>query len=140
MKLPTVFLSLLLVLPATNGWADGVEAVKPLVSDGHWKEAQRKIDEALAQPGSSFQAREDLLFQQDRMTRMHLDFNKTREKVFQEARAIVPSLTEKMFADWEQAGAVEFLEVDGTRWYFDQAAANLFRVNPEAKADRKSVV
>jgi transglutaminase-like putative cysteine protease len=134
MKLPTVFLSLLLVLPATNGWADGVEAVKPLVSDGHWKEAQRKIDEALAQPGLSFQAREDLLFQQDRMTRMRLDFNKTREKVFQEARAIVPSLTEKMFADWEQAGAVEFLEVDGTRWYFDQAAANLFRINPEAKA------
>jgi hypothetical protein len=39
-----------------------------------------------------------------------------------------------VFARWEKAKAVEFLDIDGTRWYFDRAADNLFRINPEAKA------
>ena len=65
---------------------------------------------------------------------MRLDFDKTREQVFQEVRAIVPSISEEQFADWEKAGAVEFMDIDGTRWYFHNAAANLFRINPEAKA------
>jgi len=82
----------------------------------------------------SFPARQDLLFQSDRMKRMRLDFSKTREQVFQDARAIVPSLSEDQFSEWEKAGAVVFLEIDGTRRYFSKAAANLFRINPEAKA------
>ena len=125
---------LLLVFQTAGLRAATVAEITQLVGTGHWQRAQREIAEELARPGLSFQTRQDLLFQSDRMTRMRLDFDKTREQVLQEARAIVPAITEEQFAGWEKAGAVEFLEVDGTRWYFHNAAANLFRINPEARA------
>jgi hypothetical protein len=132
MKLALVLL--LLVFQTVGLRAASVAEITQLVGAGHWQQAQREITEELAQPGLSFQARQDLLFQSDRMTRMRLDFDKTRPQVFEEARAIVPAITDRQFADWEGAGAVEFMDVDGTRWYFHKAAANLFRINPEAKA------
>jgi len=132
MKLALVFL--LLFFQTAGFRAATVAEITRLVGDGHWQQAQQEITEALVQPGLSFQAQQDLLFQSDRMTRMRLDFDKTRAQVLQEAQAIAPAITEAQFADWESAGAVEFLDVDGTRWYYHNAAANLFRVNPEARA------
>ncbi|HYA79223.1 MAG TPA: transglutaminase domain-containing protein [Candidatus Nitrosopolaris sp.] len=132
MRLPLVFL--LLVFQTAGLRAASVEEISRLAGEGHWRQAQREITEELAQPGISFQTRQDLLFQSDRMERMQLDFDKTREQVFQQARAIVPAITEEQFAGWEKAGAVEFMDIDGTRWYYHNAAANLFRINPEARA------
>jgi transglutaminase-like putative cysteine protease len=132
MRLPLVFL--LLVFQTAGLRAATVAEITQLVGTGNWQQARQEITEELVQPGLSFQTRQDLLFQSDRMMRMRLDFDKTREQVFEEARAIAPSISEEQFADWEKAGAVEFMDIDGTRWYFHNAAANLFRINPEAKA------
>ena len=132
MQLPIVFI--LLLLPVANLWAASIEEISQLVGDGHWQEARAEIAQESTRTNLSFQTRQDLLFQSDRMQRIRLDFNKTRERVIEEARATVPSLSEEQFTDWENAGSVEFLEIDGTRWYYSQAAANLFRLNPEARA------
>jgi transglutaminase-like putative cysteine protease len=132
MKLALVFL--LLVFQTAGPRAATVAEITRLVGAGHWQQARAEIDQESTRTNLDFQTRQDLLFQSDRMTRMRLDFDKTRPQVFQEARAIVPAITGRQFADWEGAGAVEFLEVDGMRWYFHNAAANLFRVNPEARA------
>ena len=107
--------------------------ISQLVSDGRWQEARRGIELELAQPGLSFQAREAWLFQRERLARIRLDFDKTRAQVLREARAIVPALDEEMFARWEKAGAVEYLDIDGERWFFHRAADNLFRIHPEAR-------
>jgi transglutaminase-like putative cysteine protease len=132
MNWPLVFL--FLVFQTAGLRAATVAEITQLVGAGHWQQARAEIAQESTRTNLSFQARQDLLFQSDRMTRMRLDFDKTREQVFQEVRAMAPSITEEQFADWEKTGAVEFLEVDGTRWYFHRAADNLFRINSEARA------
>ena len=129
-----LWISLLLFFQAAGARAATVAEISQLVTDGHWREAQQQIAADLTQTNLSFQTRQDLLFQRDRMRRMGLDFGKTRAQVLAEARSIVPTITEHQFADWERAGALEFLDVDGRRRYFNRAAANLFRINPEARA------
>jgi len=129
----TLFL-LTLVLQTVGVGAATEEEITQMVSDGRWQQAREEISHDLAQTNLAFQARQDLLFQQDRMTRMHLDFDKTREQALAQARVIVPAITDDQFTAWEKAGAVEFMDVDGTRWYYDGAGKNLFRINPEARA------
>jgi transglutaminase-like putative cysteine protease len=128
------FVFLLLIFQAAGLRAASIEEITQLVGEGHWRQARTEIAQELTSTNLSFQARQDLLFQSDRMKRMRLDFDKTREQVFQEVRTIAPVITEEQFTDWEKAGAVEFLDIDGTRWYFDRAADNLFLINPEARA------
>lgn len=132
MKWPSLFLWLALTVIGTR--AATVDEISRLVGAGRWQAARTDIADELQQTNLPFQTRQDLLFQRDRMARMRLDFDKTRDQVFREARAVVPALTEKQFAAWEKAGALEFMDVDGRRLYFHNAAGNLFRVNPEAKA------
>jgi transglutaminase-like putative cysteine protease len=125
---------LLLISLAASLRAATVEEITALVGDGHWQQARQEIAGELAQTNLDFQTRQDLLFQRDRIQRMRLDFDKTREQVFHDARAVVPSITEEQFSAWEKSGAVEFMDIDGTRWYYHKAGANLFRVNPDARA------
>jgi transglutaminase-like putative cysteine protease len=129
-----IFFSLLLLLQTAAIRAATVEEITQLVTDGHWQQARQEITTELTQTNLDFQTREGFLFQQDRMTRMHLDFDKTREQALAQARAVVPTITDDQFTAWEKAGAVEFMDVDGTRWYYDGAGRNLFRINPEAGA------
>ncbi len=143
-----IFFSLLLVLQivavgckqapreAASPSAATVEEVTQLVTDGHWQQARQEITTELTQTNLDFQTRESLLFQQDRMTRMHLDFDLTRDQALAQARGIVPTITDGQFNAWEKAGAVEFMDIDSTRWYYDGAGRNLFRINPEAGALR----
>src|SRR5258706_4262787 len=97
-----------LFVPAVNAPASSLQDVSRLINDGHWKQAQQEIDQALAQPNVDFRTREVWLFERDRMARIRVDFHKTREQVLREARALVPSLTDEMFARCEKAGALEF--------------------------------
>jgi len=124
-------------LAGVNAPAASLQDVSRLINDGHWKQAQREIDQALAQPNVDFRAREAWLFERDRMARIRVDFHKTREQILREARAIVPSLTDEMFTRCEKAGALEFVEIDGERWFYDRAAGNMFRIDPEARALKK---
>ena len=134
MKLRLLFMLPLLLFPISSPGAASVEEITRLVSHGDWREARQEISEELARTNLDFQTRQDLLFQRDRMSRMSLDFNKTQEQVLQEARAIAPAISDEMFTRWENAGTIEFLDVDGTRRYFDYAANNLFRLSAEARA------
>jgi len=130
MRLACFFLMVL----AAGGRVAAPAEIPQLIQAGHWQQARAEIASELATTNLSYAAREELLFQSDRMRRMRLDFNQTREEVWQAARALAPTLTEAQFADWEQSGEVEFLDIDGTRWYLRQAARNLFRINPAARA------
>jgi len=125
---------LLLVLQLAGIRAATVDEISGLVGAGHWQLARQEIADELARTNLAFQTRQDLLFQRDRMHRLALDFCKTREQALADARRVVPTITDEQFANWEKAGAVEAMGVDGTRWYFQNAGANVFRVNPEAAA------
>jgi transglutaminase-like putative cysteine protease len=128
-----LFLFLWLVFHAADLRAASLDEISQLVGEGHWRQAQAEIAQELNSTNLGFQARQDLLFQSDRMPRILRDFDKTREQVFREVRAIAPSISEEQFADWEKAGVVEFLDIDGRRVYFHRAADNLFLVNAGAR-------
>ncbi len=128
-----VFLGWWLVFAMARGGAASLPEIDQWVGAGHWQAARSAIARELAGTNLDFASREALRFQGDRMRRMQLDFNRTREEVWLQVRALAPTVTAEKFSGWETAGALEFLEVDGTRWYFSQAAKNLFRINSAAR-------
>ena len=111
-----------------------LELVSRLVTSGHWQEAEKAISTALQNEGLNFHTRQGLLFQRERMRRLALDFNKNCDQVLQEMQRIVPEVNATMLDKWEKAGSVECLIVDGGKRYFSEAAANVFRVNSQARA------
>jgi len=72
----------------------------------------------------------------ERMRRIRLDFDQTREQVFERVRREIPDLTQAEFDRWESAGLFESMELDGERRYFNRTASNLFRISAEARARR----
>jgi len=126
-------LALLMTVFAVSGKAATMEEISRWVGDGRWQQAGNEIAIELARTNLDFSTRQELLFQSDRITRMRLDFDKTRTQAFQDSRGVVPSITEKQFAAWDKNGAIEWLDVDGDRRYFHSAGANLFRINREAR-------
>jgi transglutaminase-like putative cysteine protease len=132
MKMVNAGVALLLLVNAAT--AAGLDQIRAWINQGRWQDARREIEVGLARPGLDFAARQALLFEQDRMARIAQDFNKTREQIFREARAIVPAVDEELLSRWEKAGGFEFMEIDGERRFFNRAAGNVFRIYPEAKA------
>ncbi|HEY4415490.1 MAG TPA: transglutaminase domain-containing protein [Verrucomicrobiae bacterium] len=125
---------LLSVLLLSQLHATTTDEITTLVDQGHWRQAQQEIAQELAQTNLSFSTQEELRFQADRMLRIRRDFSQTRDQVYQKIRATMPGVTDQQLAQWEQSGAIEFLDIDGTHWYFNKAADNVFRLAPEAKA------
>ena len=122
-----------LILTAAGLRAATIEEVRQLVQDGHWQQARMEIAAELAATNLPYAAREDWLFQSDRMHRMRLDFGQTRADTFADAHRLAPALTEAQFTAWENTGAVEYLDIDGTRRYWNAAGRNLFRINADAR-------
>ena len=70
----------------------------------------------------------------ERMRRIRLDFDQTREQVFERVRRQIPDLTQAEFDRWDAAGLFESMALDGERRYFNRTASNLFRISEEARA------
>lgn len=71
-------------------------------------------------------------FEQERMERIKVDFNKTEEDVLEYIRKYIPDVTETQMRQWESDKSLECMMIDGKRMYFRNAAPNLFRVNKQA--------
>ena len=72
----------------------------------------------------------------ERMRRIRLDFDQTREQVFERVRRQIPDLSQAEFDRWDAAGLFEWMDIDGERRYFNRTASNLFRISAEARARR----
>ena len=72
----------------------------------------------------------------ERMRRIRLDFDQSREQVFERVRRQIPDLTQAEFDRWDAAGLFEWMDIDGERRYFNRTASNLFRISAEARARR----
>ena len=81
----------------------------------------------------------DLNFQKDRLNRIRLDFQKTSEDVLGDIRKYYPDADEKSLEKWESDGSLEYKTIDGEKHYFNRAAANLFRINKEAKKQKEKI-
>ncbi|MDD3509580.1 MAG: transglutaminase domain-containing protein, partial [Parabacteroides sp.] len=69
----------------------------------------------------------------ERHRRIALDFRKDKESVVAYIQNYYPQVTDSMLDAWEESKALEVMYVHGKKCYFNQAAPNLFRIDPEAK-------
>jgi hypothetical protein len=109
------------------------------IEAGNFSKASIFIDEIIEKNELSPEEIFDLNFQKDRLDRIRLDFNKTSEDVLEYVRKYYPDADQKMLEQWEADGSLEYKIIDGKKLYFNRAAANLFRVNKEAKKRKEKV-
>ena len=65
--------------------------------------------------------------------RLLVDFNKTREQVKSYIERYIPNATDAQMDAWEKTGALESRTVDGKKWYFHNAAPNLFKIDDSCR-------
>jgi hypothetical protein len=65
--------------------------------------------------------------------RIALDFNKTLADILPIINNVYPNITSEQIEYWEKTGALEFMKINGEKWYFRRAAHNLCRIDSEAK-------
>lgn len=71
--------------------------------------------------------------------RLSLDFNKTLPDILPYIEKYYPNADSNQIAKWERSGALECIEIDGEKRYFRNAAANLFRIDPDARRVKETV-
>ncbi len=77
------------------------------------------------------------LHAQSTMERLALDFNKTHEEVKQYIQRYIPDVTDAQMDRWEQTKALETCYINGQKWYFHNAAPNLFRIDPQCRTIKR---
>ncbi|MBK5196573.1 MAG: transglutaminase domain-containing protein, partial [Proteiniphilum sp.] len=101
---------------------------------GNFTRASQIIDSLLSYQKMSDERKEELLFTKDSLHRVMLDFNRSREEIISwivEHHQFTP--TEEQLNRWEISKTLEYRMIDGVKRYFRNAAANLFRVDAEAR-------
>jgi transglutaminase-like putative cysteine protease len=107
-----------------------------LVDAGRFRDAEARIAADLAHPGLDGEQRRALLFERERMRRILLDFDLDAAQARAKLRKQIPDLTDAEFDEWDAAGLLESMAIDGRKRYFDRAPSNLFRLSAEARARR----
>src|SRR5574344_2271488 len=71
-------------------------------------------------------------WEQERARRVALDFPLNREDVAKYINQYLPDVSDSQWAEWEQCGALECMDINGEKRYFRNAAPNLFRIDSAA--------
>ena len=81
-------------------------------------------------------------WESDLHQRLLVDFCKSESDIKEYIRQYIPNVTDSMIHLWENSGALEFMELDGKKFYFHNAGPNLFRVDSlcrEMKKQKESI-
>lgn len=73
-------------------------------------------------------------WEQERLSRIKIDFSRTEAEVKEYIRQYIPDVTNEQMRHWEACQALEHMYFDGEKRYFRNAAPNLFRIDPAARA------
>jgi Transglutaminase-like enzymes, putative cysteine proteases len=130
------FFVLLCLLAACSGnrGQSPEEQIAGEIEAGNFTLASHMIDSLITHQEMTDERKEAYLFTIDSLHRVKLDFNKSREDIIswiQERHQFTP--TGGQLDEWEAAKSLEYRIIDGEKRYFRNAAANLFRVDSEAK-------
>ncbi|PIS27524.1 MAG: cysteine protease [Candidatus Marinimicrobia bacterium CG08_land_8_20_14_0_20_45_22] len=112
-----------------------------LISQGDFHKAEIIIQNKIATDTTlTAEDKVKLLFEVDRMRRIRLDFTKTENEILEYVKIYVPEVIRDNLKKWENSGVLECKMIDGKKMYFNNAAANIFRIDKEAKAIKAKVV
>ncbi|NUN10187.1 MAG: transglutaminase domain-containing protein [Ignavibacteriaceae bacterium] len=103
-----------------------------LVHIGDFKTVDKQVNDLLT-AGVSESQQYELYFLRDLMRRIKIDFKRKKEDILPVLSKYYPSVSDQQIALWEQLKDLEYKMIDGEKFYFNHAARNLFRVNPDAK-------
>ncbi len=114
-----------------------LDTVVAYIDRGEFAEAERAIAATLASDAPAA-IREDWAFQRERMRRIRLDFSLDADAAKATLRRWIPDLGDAEFQRWDQQGLLEHMDIDGRRFWFKRAPANLFRLSGQARARRRA--
>jgi len=110
------------------------ENVTVLVDSGEFSKAREIIHEQLRTESALTDSQKLLLqFELERMERIEKDFTKTEAEVREFIVQYIPDVSDADLRRWECEKSLEYKVIDGEKRYFDRAARNFFRIDPEAK-------
>lgn len=102
-------------------------------ANGNFTNAKHLIDLYIARNDLSEKDILDLNWRKDLMHRIALDFSTDKESVVKYISKYYPDVDDNMLTAWEADKSLESMVIDGEKRYFNRAAANLFRINKEAR-------
>lgn len=108
------------------------------IDAGNFAKAEKRIYKLIGSGELTESQVWDLKAQIDLMQRIRLDFNKDLEDILPAIKKYYPNVSREQLETWEASGALECMTIDGKKKYFANAAANLFRIDPEARAVKKA--
>ncbi len=100
---------------------------------GNFTHAAELIDLYIAQDSLTEGEIYDLNWRKDLMHRIAIDFSADKKSVVEYIGKYYPGVDDEMLAAWEADKSLEAMYIDGQKRYFSRGAANLFRINKEAK-------
>lgn len=73
-------------------------------------------------------------FEEERLRRVKIDFNRTEDEVRKYIQQYIPDVTDEQMRQWEAQKVLEYEMIDGEKRYFRNAAPNLFRIDADCRA------
>ncbi|MFA7710823.1 MAG: transglutaminase domain-containing protein [Candidatus Neomarinimicrobiota bacterium] len=111
---------------------------RTLIEKGEFTRAENAINRELVSNASLTPcAKSELEFELDRMRRIRLDFNKNQAEIVDYIKKYIHEVSPSDLARWESEKSLEYMLIDGQKMYFSEAAANLFRLDKNARAIKR---
>jgi hypothetical protein len=109
------------------------------IADGNFSNAEKMIMDIITTNSLSQSEEDSLLFEIERHNRIRKDFTRSSDYILKYIRNYIPEADESKLKIWEEDGSLEYIIIDGDKFYFNRSHTNLFRINKEAKA-RKDLI
>ena len=133
-----IIMILLLPLVLFAGNSD-LHKIKGLIDKGNFNKATILIDSLMNDDKISSEIILELSFQKEKMDRIRKDFTKTESDILQYVKKYYPNIVASDLKKWEEDGSLEFKIIDGSKYYFNRSASNLFRISKEAKLQKEKI-
>ncbi len=133
MKFRTLFFLFFLGLVLNACQKTNVEELQKMVDSGEFSVARERINKLLKKGNLPQDQKRILEFELERMQRIRKDFTATKDDVLKFIKQYIPDVTDKDLQKWEDEKKLEFMWIDGKKYYFKYAARNLFRLDENCK-------
>ena len=120
---------------------DNDTLIRQEIVAGKFARATQLIDSLVMDEKTTDEQKQAYLFTKDSLHRVKIDFNKNKSDVIawiKERHLFEP--TDAQLSQWEQSKALEYQLIDGEKRYFKNAAANIFRVDSNARKLSKAEI
>ena len=114
------------------------ESIQNLIDQGEYSSARSALEEAAENPELTETEKKFLLFEAERLRRIPLDFSLTAEDALEQIQKDIPDATMEDVQKWTNDGSLESRMIDGQRLYFRRSVRNMYILNKNAAARRKT--